>query len=101
MELKKTRRVEKSGKVVSDKMEKTRVVLIVNRVKHPFYNKYIKKTKRIMVHDEANITSEGDMVKVFQCRPLSKCKRWVVKEIVKKGEGKENGASQVGSVGSR
>jgi len=100
MELKKTKRVEKSGKVVSDKMDKTRVVTVVSRVKHPFYNKFVKKTKRIVVHDEANVTSEGDVVRVIQCRPLSKSKRWIIKEIVQKGKGDKNGASQVSSDGS-
>jgi len=100
MELKKVKRVEKSGKVISAKMEKTRVVLIVNKVKHPFYNKFVKKTKRIMAHDEANITSEGDIVKVVQHRPLSRHKRWIIREIIEKREGKKNGASQVSSYSS-
>ncbi|HNS32416.1 MAG TPA: 30S ribosomal protein S17 [bacterium] len=101
MELKKVKRVEKSGKVISAKMEKTRVVLIVSRVKHPFYNKFIKKTRKIVVHDEANMTTEGDTVKVVQCRPLSKNKRWIIREVVEKGERNKNGASHVSSDGSR
>ncbi len=86
MELKKIKRVEKTGKVVSDKMDKTRVVEVVRKVKHPFYSKYIKKIKRLMVHDEANMTSEGDVVKVVQCKPFSRHKRWFVKEILEKRE---------------
>jgi len=101
MELRKTKRVEKSGRVVSAKMEKTRVVVVEDRVKHPFYNKFVKKTKRIMVHDEANMTSEGDIVKVVQYRPLSRHKRWIIREIIGKGERGKNGASQVSSDGSR
>mgnify|MGYP000933943277 FL=1 len=101
MELKKAKRVEKSGKVVSAKMDKTRVVMVVSRYKHSFYNKFLKKTKKIMVHDESNMTHEGDIVKVEQYRPLSKHKRWIIREIVEKGERGKNGASQVDSDGGR
>jgi small subunit ribosomal protein S17 len=82
MELQKKGKVEKTGRVISSKMNKSRVVLIESRTKHPFYNKFIKKFKKVMVHDESNISKEGDTVSIIQCRPMSKRKRWIVKEVV-------------------
>ena len=72
------------GKVVSDKMDKTIVVAIENRVKHKLYNKIIKRTIKLKVHDENNECGKGDTVKVMETRPLSKDKRWRLVEIVEK-----------------
>jgi len=65
-----------TGKVISDKMNKTISVLIYSSVKHPKYNKYIKKTSVFKVHDEKNQAQEGDTVQIFETRALSKVKRW-------------------------
>ena len=72
------------GQIVSNKMDKTVVVMIVRKVKHPVYGKYIKRTKRLFAHDENNQCQEGDTVIIQECRPLSKNKNWIVKEIVTK-----------------
>lgn len=72
------------GQIVSNKMHKTVVVLIVRKVKHPVYGKYVKRTKRLFAHDENNQCQEGDTVLIQECRPLSKNKSWIVKEIVTK-----------------
>lgn len=98
MELKKAKRVEKTGTVLSDKMEKSRVVLIENRTKHPFYKKFIVNRKKVMAHDESGISAEGDTVRIVQCRPVSKRKRWMVREVIEKRG--QNGATAVGSNGS-
>ena len=72
------------GKVVSDKMDKTVVVSIVDNVKHPLYNKIVKRTVKYKAHDEENICSIGDRVKIMETRPLSRDKRWRLVEIVEK-----------------
>ncbi len=72
------------GQIVSNKMNKTVVVMIVRKVKHPIYGKYVKRTKRLFAHDENNQCQEGDTVLIQECRPLSKNKSWIVKEIVTK-----------------
>ena len=72
------------GKVVSDKMDKTVVVAIEDNVKHPLYNKIVKRTYKLKAHDENNECQEGDKVKVMETRPLSKDKRWRVVEIIEK-----------------
>ena len=72
------------GTVVSDKMDKTIVVAIETRVKHPIYKKTVKRTYKLKAHDEENQCQEGDKVKVMETRPLSKDKRWRVVEIVEK-----------------
>lgn len=72
------------GTVVSDKMDKTIVVAIVNHVKHPLYNKIVKRTYKLKAHDEENICGIGDKVKVMETRPLSHDKRWRLVEIVEK-----------------
>ena len=74
------------GKVVSDKMDKTIVVAIEDNVKHPLYNKIIKKTYKLKAHDENNECGIGDRVKVMETRPLSKDKRWRLVEIVEKAK---------------
>ena len=72
------------GTVVSDKMEKTVVVAIVRRYKHPKYKKYVKERNRYKVHDESNEARIGDRVLIEETRPLSRSKRWKVKEIIEK-----------------
>ena len=72
------------GIVVSDKMDKTIVVAIRDNVKHPLYNKIVKRTYKLKAHDEENNAHIGDTVKVMETRPLSKDKRWRLVEIVEK-----------------
>jgi len=70
------------GVVVSDKMEKTVVVKVDRLVKHSIYSKYIKRSVKYKVHDEQNISKVGDRVQIIECRPLSKDKRWSLKQII-------------------
>jgi small subunit ribosomal protein S17 len=74
------------GKVVSNKMDKTIVVAIEDSVKHPLYNKVVKRTAKLKVHDENNECGIGDRVKIMQTRPLSKDKRWRLVEIIEKAK---------------
>ena len=74
------------GKVVSDKMDKTVVVAIADRVAHPLYKKIVGRTYKLKAHDENNECGIGDTVKVMETRPLSKDKRWRVDEIVEKAK---------------
>ncbi|AEM79594.1 SSU ribosomal protein S17P [Thermoanaerobacter thermohydrosulfuricus] len=74
------------GTVVSNKMQKTIVVAVEDRVRHPLYGKTIKRTKKFKVHDENNVCNVGDIVKIMETRPLSKEKRWRLVEIVKRAE---------------
>ena len=74
------------GMVVSDKMDKTVVVAIVDNVKHPLYKKIVKRTYKLKAHDELNQCGVGDRVKVMETRPLSKDKRWRVVEIIEKAK---------------
>ncbi len=74
------------GQVVSDKMDKTIVVAIIDSVKHPLYNKVIKRTYKLKAHDENNECRIGDRVKVMETRPLSKDKRWRLVSIVEKAK---------------
>jgi small subunit ribosomal protein S17 len=73
---------EKIGIVVSNKMQKTIVVQVENRYRHPLYSKTLVKTKRYMVHDEENKAKIGDRVLLNQTRPLSRTKRWILKQIL-------------------
>jgi len=75
-----------TGRVVSDKMDKTITVLIERRVQHPIYGKYITRSTKLHVHDEDNQCKEGDLVRVEQCRPLSKSKSWRLVDIVERAE---------------
>ena len=77
-------RKTRTGKVVSNKMDKTIVVAIENHVKHPLIEKIVKKTYKLKAHDEKNECNIGDTVKVMETRPLSKDKRWRLVEIVEK-----------------
>ena len=85
-EIRTTSRKTRVGKVVSDKMDKTVVVIVEDRVAHPVYKKIIKRTYRLKAHDEANACGVGDIVKVMETRPLSKDKRWRVVEIIEKAK---------------
>jgi len=80
------RRNEVVGEVMSDKMDKTISVKIFRTVKHSKYGKYIKKTSLFKAHDEQNEAKIGDIVKIFETRPLSKSKRWKLSEIVEKSK---------------
>ena len=77
-------RKTRTGKVVSNKMQKTIVVAVEDHVKHPLYNKIVKKTYKLKAHDENNECNIGDTVKVMATRPLSKDKRWRLVEIVER-----------------
>jgi len=79
-------RKTRTGKVVSDKMDKTIVVAVVNRVKHPLYGKIVTRTYKLKAHDEKNECRIGDTVKVMETRPLSKDKRWRLVEIIEKAK---------------
>ena len=79
-------RKQRTGKVVSDKMDKTIVVAIENRVKHPLYKKVVKSTYKLKAHDENNECKIGDTVKVMETRPLSKDKRWRLGEIIERAK---------------
>ena len=79
-------RKTRTGKVVSDKMDKTIVVAIENHVKHPLYKKIVKNTYKLKAHDEKNECQIGDTVRVMETRPLSKDKRWRLVEIIEKAK---------------
>ena len=79
-------RKTRTGKVVSDKMEKTIVVAVEDHVKHPLYKKIVKKTYKLKAHDEKNEAGIGDTVLVMETRPLSKDKRWRLVEIIEKAK---------------
>ena len=79
-------RKTRTGKVVSDKMDKTIVVAIQNNERHPLYNKIVKRTYKLKAHDENNDCNIGDTVKVMETRPLSKDKRWRLVEIVERAK---------------
>jgi small subunit ribosomal protein S17 len=75
-----------TGKVISNKMNKTIVVEVERKVKHPLYGKYVKRYSKMYAHDSENICQLGDVVEIKQSRPLSKTKHWVLVRIVKKNE---------------
>ena len=79
-------RKTRTGKVVSDKMDKTIVVAVEDHVKHPLYNKIVKRTYKLKAHDENNECRVGDTVKVMETRPLSKDKRWRLVGIIEKAK---------------
>ena len=79
-------RKERQGVVVSDKMDKTIVVMSKKKKKHPIYGKFVRKTKKYHVHDENNACGIGDTVRIMETRPLSKTKRWRLVEIVEKAK---------------
>ena len=77
---------EKVGRVVSDKMDKTIVVSLEDRVKHPLYGKVIRRTSKVKAHDEGNTAGVGDRVRLMETRPLSATKRWRLVEILEKAK---------------
>ena len=76
----------REGIVVSDKMDKTIVVAVENRFKHPLYGKVVRRTSKLKAHDERNEAGIGDRVLLMECRPLSATKRWRVVEVVEKAK---------------
>ena len=84
--MERTHRKVFNGVVVSDKMDKTIVVSIVDNVKHPLYGKIVKRTYKLKAHDENNECRKGDRVRVMETRPLSKDKRWRLVEIIEKAK---------------
>ena len=79
-------RKTRTGKVVSDKMDKTIVVAVADNVRHPLYNKIVKRTYKVKAHDENNECKIGDTVRVMETRPLSKDKRWRLVEIIERAK---------------
>ena len=84
--LKRNIRKERTGKVVSNKMNKTVTVLVETRYKHPVYGKFLSKSKKFMAHDEKEECNIGDTVKIMECRPLSKLKRWRLISIIERAK---------------
>jgi small subunit ribosomal protein S17 len=76
----------REGVVVSDSMDKTAVVAVIDRVRHPRYNKFIQRTKKLYAHDETNDAHVGDKVRVMETRPLSKNKRWRLVEVLERAK---------------
>ena len=74
------------GVVVSDKMDKTRIVQVARLVRHSFYEKIMRKSSKFAVHDEANASKQGDLVEIMSTRPISKTKRWRLVRVVKAAE---------------
>jgi len=74
------------GRVTSDKMNKSVTVLVERRFPHPVYGKYVRRTTKIHAHDENNECRQGDLVRIRQCRPLSKSKSWTLVEVVERPE---------------
>lgn len=81
-----TLRKERTGVVTSNKMDKSIVVSVERKVKHPIYGKFIKQTKKFMAHDEKNECGIGDLVKMMETRPLSKNKNWRLIEVIEKAK---------------
>ena len=79
-------RKERIGIVASNKLDKSIVVSIERRVKHPLYGKFVKKTSRFVAHDEKNSCNEGDTVRIMETRPLSKSKNWRLVEIIERAK---------------
>ncbi len=86
MEDKRNLRKDRVGVVTSDKMDKSIVVAVERRVKHPKYGKFVKKTSKFVAHDEKNECNAGDTVRIMETRPLSKLKNWRLVEIVEKAK---------------
>ena len=76
-----------TGRVVSDKMDKSAVVMVERKVRHPLYGKYIRRSTRMHIHDENNECRQGDTVIIRQCRPISKTKSWRLLEVVERSVG--------------
>jgi len=76
----------RQGRVVSDKMEKTVVVAVESRIRHPLYGRIVRRTKKFKAHDETNDCHTGDLVEIMECRPLSKEKTWRVIRVVERAK---------------
>jgi small subunit ribosomal protein S17 len=79
-------RKTREGLVVSNKMDKTAVVAVIERVRHPKYAKFVMRTKKLYAHDETNDVNIGDRVRVMETRPLSKNKRWRIVEVLERAK---------------
>lgn len=79
-------RKSRTGVVASSKMDKTITVLVERRLRHPIYGKYVKKTTKLVAHDEKNSCNEGDTVRIMETRPLSKRKRWRLVEVLERAK---------------
>jgi len=86
MEIKRNLRKERVGVITSDKMDKTVVVSVERRVKHPKYGKFVKFTKKFHAHDNENDCNAGDTVRIMETRPMSKTKKWRVVEIIERAK---------------
>jgi len=76
-----------TGRVVSDKMNKSAVVMVERKIRHPLYGKYIRRSTKLHIHDENNECRQGDTVTIKQCRPISKTKSWQLLEVVDRAVG--------------
>ncbi len=76
-----------TGRVVSNKADKTATVLVERKVKHPLYGKYIRRSTKLHVHDADNVCQEGDLVSIQECRPISKQKSWMLVEVIESANG--------------
>jgi small subunit ribosomal protein S17 len=76
----------REGIVVSNKMDKTAIVAVIERVRHPKYNKFVLQTKRLYAHDEANDVNVGDKVRLMETRPMSKSKRWRITDVLERAK---------------
>jgi small subunit ribosomal protein S17 len=86
MEVVRNLRKQKTGVVVSNKMDKTIAVQVERRLMHPLYGKFVKRTKKFFAHDEENTCNIGDKVRIMETRPLSKMKRWRLVEILERAK---------------
>ncbi len=84
---KRAERKVRQGVVVSDKMDKSIVVRVERTMRHPLYKKVLRRSRRYLAHDEDNGAHTGDLVRIMECRPLSRQKRWRLMEVVVRGEG--------------
>lgn len=86
MQVERNARKERIGRVVSNKMNKSITVLVEGKVKHPIYGKFVNKSKKFVAHDEKDECNIGDTVKIMECRPLSKRKRWRLIDIIERAK---------------
>ncbi len=86
METERKTRRERVGVVTSNRMDKSIVVIVKRKVKHPIYGKFVNKSSKFMAHDEENTANEGDTVKISETRPMSKNKRWRLVEIIERAK---------------
>ncbi len=79
-------RKQRVGVVTSNSMNKSITLVVERKLRHPIYGKFVKKTKKFMAHDEKNVCNVGDTVRIMECRPLSKSKRWRLIEVLEKAK---------------